>query len=130
MPISNAESQRRWRRRNNAYAAIARNELSGPAKNKLERLEAEHLKATAAWVKHLNAVADWRGHLQQLKDAPPGAWRSEQQSEALRMLRHHEGISNAYHTLLKSLERELRAREGLAESLAKARQILGGAHDR
>jgi hypothetical protein len=124
MPISNAEAQRRWRTRRNAYAAIARNELSGPAKTKHQRLERELLKASTGWVKHLNSLADWRGHFQRLKDCPPSTWRSEQQAEALEMMRHHESTAAAYDTLLRSTERELKSLEHCAESMTTAREIL------
>jgi hypothetical protein len=124
MPISNAESQRRWRTRRNAYAAIARAELSGPAKRKRDRLEAEHLEASMRWCKHLDALADWRGHFSRLRDCPPSTWRSEQQAEALQMMRFHESTAKALNTLLKSCERELKSLERCAESMAMARRYL------
>jgi hypothetical protein len=124
--MPNALAQARWRRKNNAYAAIGRAELSGPAKRKRARLEAEHLRACMRWTKHLNALADWRGHFQRLKDCPPSTWRSEQQAEALEMMRFHESTAAALDTLLRSTERELKTFERHEKTMAEARRHLAG----
>jgi hypothetical protein len=79
-----------------------------------------------AWTKHLNAFANWRGHLDRLKDCPPSAWKSEQQGEALQMMRHHESTASALDSLLASTERELRTLEKNDETMATARRHLAG----
>jgi hypothetical protein len=78
MALTNAQKQARWRERQNAYASIARAELSGPAKRKRDRLEVERTKLTMGWCKHLTLLADACAYFGRLKDAPASEWRSQE----------------------------------------------------
>jgi hypothetical protein len=125
-PISNAEAQRRWRARRNAYAAIGRAELSGPAKRKRDRLEVERTKLTMGWCKQLTLLADACAYFGRLKDAPASEWRSQEMAEALTRRRFHESTAAAYDTLLRGVERDIAAIDAHAETMAESRRHLAG----
>jgi hypothetical protein len=124
MALTNAQKQARWRERQNAYASIARAELSGPAKRKRDRLEVERTKLTMGWCKQLTLLADACAYFGRLKDAPASEWRSQEMAEALTRRRFHESTAAAYDTLLRSVEQEIAAIEGHAETMAESRRLL------
>jgi hypothetical protein len=123
MPISNSESQRRWRERNNAFATVGRAHLARKGTRR-DKLESEQLRLSEAWTRQLNLLADARNYFSRLKDAPPSEWRSQELAEALARMHHHESTARALDTLLRSYERELKVFERHDESMATSRRHL------
>jgi hypothetical protein len=124
MVLTNSQKQARWRKRTNAYAAIARAELSGPAKRKLDRLEVERTKLTMGWCKQLTLLADACAYFARLKDAPASEWRSQEMAETLTRRRFHESTAASYDLLLRGVERDIAAIDAHAEAMAESRRHL------
>jgi hypothetical protein len=142
-PISNAEAQARWRAKNNAYATLARSQLtvsapspaasqltvsapSPAAKSKRAKLEAEQVRLSELWCRQLGLLADARNYFGRLKSAPMSEWASNERAEVLSRMRAHESTASALNTLLKSNERELKTFEKHEETLATSRRHLRG----